>query len=137
METFQTHIFAANGAFYDGPCESLIVPTLDGQYGIWAHHSNMISAVVPGALTYRIPGEAEQIAVVSGGLVKVENNEVLVLVDSVERPEEIDENRAQHAADEAREALLQKKSIEEYRFAQSRLARELERLKIKRNHGKR
>ena len=40
-------------------------------------------------MTYRVPGGENQIAAVSGGLVKVEDGEVLVLVDSAERPEEI------------------------------------------------
>ena len=70
-------------------------------------------------------------AAVSNGLVKVENGEVLVLVDTIERPEEIDANRARRDADAAKEALLQKKSIQEYRSAQANLARALSRLRVK------
>ena len=99
MNTFKTHILAASNTFYEGECESLIVPTADGQYGILAGHCDIISAVVPGKMTYRVPGGENQIAAVSGGLVKVEDGEVLVLVDSAERPEEIDANRAREAAD--------------------------------------
>ena len=58
---------------------------------------------------------------------------MLVLVDSAERPEEIDENRAKRAADEAKEALLQKRSIQENRIAQAQLARAVSRLRIKRD----
>jgi len=134
MSQFQVFILAADSVLYEGPCESLIVPTLQGQYGILAGHSNMISAVVPGQLSYRIPGGEEQLAAVSAGLVKVENNEVLVLVDTAERPEEIDANRAKRAADEAKEALLQKRSIREYRTAQANLAREINRLEVKRHY---
>ena len=61
----------------------------------------------------------------------MEDNDVLVLVDTAERPEEIDANRARRAADQAREALLQKKSIQEYRTAQTNLARALNRLKVR------
>lgn len=134
MSTFQVSILAAGNVLYEGPCESLIVPTLQGQYGILANHSNMISAVVPGELTYRIPDGQEQFAAVSAGLVKVENNEVLVLVDTAERPEEIDVNRAKRMADEAKEAILQKRSIREYRSAQATLAREINRLEVKRHY---
>ena len=131
MSQFQVHILAADNVLYEGPCESLIVPTIQGQYGILAGHSNMISAVVPGKLSYRIPDHPVQIAAVSEGLVKVENNEVLVLVDTAERPEDIDANRAKRAADEAKEALLQKRSIQEYHSAQANLARAINRLKVK------
>ncbi len=128
---FQISILAADRVFYEGPCESLNVPTTEGLTGILAHHSNMISAVVPGKLSFRIPGEPVRYAAVSAGLVKVENNEVLVLVDTAERPEDIDANRAKQAADAAREAILQKKGIQEYKMAQFNLAREINRLRIK------
>ena len=131
MNTFKTHILAASNTFYEGECESLIVPTADGQYGILAGHCDIISAVVPGKMTYRVPGGENQIAAVSGGLVKVEDGEVLVLVDSAERPEEIDANRARRAADRAREEMIQKRSIQEYRMAQANLARALNRLRVK------
>lgn len=131
MSTFKVHILAADQVFYEGPCESLIFPTLKGRYGVLPHHSNMIAAVVPGMLTYQVPGQKPLNAFVSEGLIKIENNEILVLVDAAERPEDIDVNRAKRAADEAKEALLQKKSIQEYRSAQAHLARAINRLRIK------
>ena len=132
--TFSLHILAADRPFFEGDCESLIIPISDGQYGIMAHHKNMISALVPGALCYRLPGEQMQTAFVSAGLVKIEDNDVLILVDSAERPEEIDINLALRAADEAKEALLQKRGIEEFKSAQASLARAVERLKVRRGY---
>ncbi len=131
METFQVHILAADKSFYEGPCLSLTVPTSDGEQGVLAHHSNMIAAVQPGTLRYQIPGRPVQLAAISPGMMKIENNDVLVLVDSVERPEEIDEVRARREADQAREALLQKKSRQEHQVAQATLARALNRLRVK------
>ena len=131
METFQVRILAADRAFYEGPCVSLTIPASDGERGILAHHSSIMAAVVPGMLRFQPPGEEVQLAAVSPGMVKVENNEVLVLVDSAERPEEIDEARARREADQAREALLQKKSRQEYQLAQGSLARALNRLRVK------
>lgn len=136
MNTFQVYIFAADCVFYEGPCESLVVPTSQGQYGVMAYHSNMIAAIIPGSLAFKVPGEEKRYAAVSAGLIKVENNEVLILVDSAERPEDIDENRAKRAADDAKEALLQKRSIQEYRSAQANLARAINRLRVKSNYSK-
>ena len=131
MDNVPVHILAADEPFYEGPCESLSVPTITGMYGVLAHHTNVILAIVPGTLRYRCEGEEEKLAAVSAGMMKVENGEVLVLVDSAERPEEIDANRAKEAADRAKEELLQKKSIQEYRMAQSNLARAVSRLRVK------
>ena len=134
MDTFQVHILAADRIFYEGPCVSLTIPASDGERGILAHHENMIAAIQPGTLRWQPPEQGVQLAAVSPGMVKVERNDVLVLVDSAERPEEIDEARARREADEAREALLQKKSRQEHQLAQTSLARALNRLRVK-SHG--
>lgn len=136
MNSFKVRILSAEKPFYEGDCESITVPTPQGERCILAHHSNAIFAVVPGEMHYRVPNQQSQIAAVSSGLVKVEDNEVLVLADSVERPEEIDDKRAKIAADAAREALLQKRSINEHKIAQADLARAISRLRVKRDFGK-
>ena len=134
MEAFQVKILASDHPFYEGKCYSLILPTAGGMCGIYAHHSNMVTALVPGAMIYQTEENVPQEAAVSGGLAKVENGEVLILVDTAERPEEIDVRRAKREADAAKEALLQKKSIQEYRVAQASLARALSRLRVKRHY---
>ncbi len=129
--TFQLRILASDRKFFDGECRSLVVPTVDGQQEILANHSNMIAALVPGVLKGSFYDDPPKIAAVSGGLIKVENNDVLVLVETVELPEEIDANRAKRAEAQSREILLQKKSYMEYRAAQATLARALIRLKVR------
>ena len=130
MKSFKIHILEADNTFYDGECESLMVPTSNGQYGVLAGHSNTITAIVPGIMTYRTPGGEDLLASVSAGLLKIENNDVLVLVDAAERPEDIDANRARRLADAAKEAMLQKKSILEYRAAQTNLSRAIAQLRL-------
>ena len=134
MNTFRVHLLSANRTFYEGECESLVVPAVDGQYGVLAGHSNTITAIVPGKLTFRAPGEEEQEAAVSAGIMKIEDGEVLVLADSILRPEEIDEERAEREAAEAKEAMTQKLSIQEYYSAQAQLARAVSKLKIRRSY---
>lgn len=131
MNTFTLTFLAAERTFYDGECVSLVIPTTQGHYGIQAMHSNMIAAIVPGMLKFTTPDGEEIIAAVSQGIVKAENNQVLILVDTAEKPEEIDENRARRSAEEAREALLQKRSMQEYYAAQAQMARAINRLKVK------
>ncbi|MCR5847552.1 MAG: ATP synthase F1 subunit epsilon [Lachnospiraceae bacterium] len=131
MNEFSLHILAAERNFYEGGCLSLVVPITDGSYGIQSHHKNMVAAIVPGTLEYTLPDGERIVTCVSQGILIVADNDVRVLVDTIETPDEIDENRARAAADQAREALLQKKSIQEYKSAQMRIAREMSRLKLK------
>ena len=131
MRRFSLSVLAAEKPFYEGDCISLVIPTSQGQYGIQAHHSNIVAAIVPGMLKITTPSGERIIAAVSGGIIKVEKNHVLLLADTVERPEEIDENRAKRAAEQAKEAILQKKSIQDYRAAEAKMARAINRLRVK------
>ncbi len=134
MNAFPIQILAADHPFYEGSCYSLIIPTLDGMYGIQAQHSNLITVLAPGILQYQPEDSGPLLdAAVSGGIVKVEDGAVLILADAIEKPEEIDIKRAQRDADAAKEALLQKRSIQEYHAAQATLARALNRLQVKRH----
>lgn len=136
MTPFHARILASDTSFFDGSCEFMTVPCTDGAMGILAHHSNMIAAVVPGELRFQPADEPLRTAAVSSGLVKIEDGEVLLLVDTAERPEDIDANRARRAADAAKEELLQEHSIREYGRAQANLARAISRLRVKeRWHG--
>ena len=136
MTPFHARILASDTSFFDGSCEFMTVPCTDGAMGILAHHSNMIAAVVPGELRFQPADGPLRTAAVSSGLVKIEEGEVLLLVDTAERPEDIDANRARRAADAAKAELLQEHSIREYGRAQANLARAMSRLRVKeRWHG--
>ena len=128
---FSLKIIATNKVFFDGKALQLIVPTLDGGYGILAHHEEMILAVEIGELDIqKTDGSWERVAV-SKGSVQVAHNRVIVLVLTAETPAEIDKRRAEEAAERAKEQLRQKRSVAEYRQAQASLARALSRLRLK------
>lgn len=132
MNSFHLCILAADRPFYDGECVSLCIPTDDGIYGVQANHHNVIAAIVAGTVSFKKTENDEfEFAAVSEGIMKVEDGKVLLLVDTAERPEEIDRNRAIADAEEAREELLKNQGIAEYREAQARLARALSRIKTK------
>ncbi len=136
MNTFNLHILASNHTLYEGECESLVFPTTDGMMGIQAGHIDMIAAIVTGEITYLLPGGEEQTAAVSDGMIKVENNDVVILVDSAERPEDIDILKAQQEAEDAKEQLLQKRSSQEYYQAEATLSRAMNQLRVGRKHAR-
>jgi len=90
MKEFHLRVLAPERMFFDGKCVSLMVPTIDGMYGLMAQHEDLALAIVPGKMTLRTPDGAEQIAAVSEGVLKMDGGEALMLVSTVERPEEID-----------------------------------------------
>ena len=132
MHSFHLRVLAAERVFYDGECLSLTVPTLDGYYGIMANHENVVIAIVPGLMTLCTDSGGEQIAAVSEGMLKVEDNEALLLVDTAEHPEEIDLRRAEETAAQAREELHEKHSAQEHALALARMSRAISRAQAKR-----
>lgn len=141
MATFKLHFMASEHMVYDGDAESVSLMTTEGSIGILAYHSNLIMAVVPGIVEYVPAGEdakaagksGKQVIVVSDGLLKVENNEVMILVDTAELPEEIDEARARRAEEQAREALRRANSNRDVALASAELSRAMSRIKASRH----
>ena len=97
MSTFSLKIISTDKVFYDGKCEYLVIPTIDGEKGILAHHENMVIAVEIGELRFRKPDGEWVTAVVSKGFAEIVNNRASVLVNTAERPEDIDVKRAEEA----------------------------------------
>ena len=121
--TFSIRLIASDHLFYDGPCTGVIIPALDGQREVLAHHESVIMAIDCGELKIKMPDGTWQIAIVGSGFARV-----YVLVDTAERPEEIDVKRAQEAKERAEEQLRQKQSIQEYHISSASLARAMSRL---------
>ena len=84
MKLFTLSVLAVDCPLYVGECAYLNVPMTEGSYGILAHHSNTIAAVVPGILEFTDPDGIKHKAKVSEGMMKIEDNDVLILVDSAE-----------------------------------------------------
>ena len=130
MSTFSRMVIASDYLFYDGSCAALVVPAHDGEVGILPHREAMILASQEGELRFRIPGETDwHRAVVGLGIVQVANNRVTVVVDTAERPEDIDQVRARQALERAKEQLRQKQSIREYHMTRAAMARALARIR--------
>ena len=130
MKPFRLIIISADRVFYDGEATSVVIPTLDGKYGVLADHSNAVIAVMPGTTEYAI-GEERYVAFVSSGIAKIENGTMLLLVEAVERPDEIDEARARRALEEANDEIRMHKSMYDVRAAEIKIARALNRMRAK------
>lgn len=128
--TFFLRVIAADRVFFKGKCISVILPAVDGEHAVMAHHSDMMIATQTGSIRFRTEDGEWQEAVVGNGFTQVINNRVTILVDFAERPEEIDALRAREAKERAEEQLRQKQSLQEYYHTQASLARAMARLRM-------
>lgn len=130
MSTFGLKIIATDKIFYDGKCSIVIVPALDGELAIMSHHESMVIATKMGELRFQTQEKDKWNRVIVGlGFVHIGNNRVTMLVDTAERPQDIDKLRAKRALERAKEQLRQKQSIQEYHISQASLARAMVRLR--------
>ncbi len=129
MNTFDLKVIACDKVFYEGPSSVLVVPALDGELAVLANHENMVVAVKAGELRFKDEKEQWREAVNGIGFVQIMANKVTVLVDTVEKPEDIDIARAKAAEERAKERLRQKQSLQEYHRSQASLARAMARLR--------
>ena len=127
MNKFILNITASSGEFYQGYCEDLTLPTGDGVYGVQAGHNPVLVALHMGILHFVVDGEARDV-LVGDGIAEVTPAYVMVLVDSAERPEDIDKNRAEAARIRAEERLQHQKSMHEYYQSKIALNRAMQRL---------
>ena len=89
MNTFGLNVIASDKQFYRGRGKSISLPAKDGEITIWAHHADMMIAIVPGEIRFQDEDDRWHTAVAGGGFAQVINNRVMVLADSIEKPEEV------------------------------------------------
>ncbi|HMP88917.1 MAG TPA: ATP synthase F1 subunit epsilon [Kiritimatiellia bacterium] len=79
MPTFHLTIVSANGKAYEDQVESLVLPGVNGDFGILANHTALIGALREGLAKITRDGQ-ELFYMVGEGYVDVANNEVAVMV---------------------------------------------------------
>ena len=91
MADFHVKIISSNRTFYEGVCHCLILPAVDGEMAVMAHHESEIVAVKAGEMRFQATEDGPwEAAVVGQGFCEIANNRVMLLADTIEKPEEID-----------------------------------------------
>jgi len=121
---------------FDGQVELLSVMTTAGQLGILANHTPLLTILKTGPMHLIVDKKTIYFAV-SGGVLSVQKNQTILLVDAIERADEIDVARAKEAMKRAEERLKEKtEKIDEAR-AKAALARALNRIQVAESNNKR
>ena len=79
---FQFQLCTPDKIFFKGEASSLVVPGLDGYFGVLARHARMVSAVGLGTVKI-VSGEKTLLFVVDGGVAEVTPEESVILADRV------------------------------------------------------
>lgn len=106
-------VITPDNTVWDASAEEVILPSTTGQLGILSGHAPLLSALDIGVMRIR-PQKDWLSIVVAGGFAEVEGNEVTILVNSAERGENIDPEKAQETYEQA------KARVEKARAAENR-----------------
>jgi F-type H+-transporting ATPase subunit epsilon len=87
-----------------GEADEVVVPGVEGAFGVLPGHAPLLSLVGIGEMMYRA-GREEHYLAVSGGFAEVGPDHVTILAETAERPEEIDLARARAARERADQRL--------------------------------
>lgn len=133
MKSFRLTVMTPEKLFFEGECSSLIFPSPDGEVGIMSGRAPLVSLTVPGALRFRVSGEHEmRLAAITSGILRASTGSVLLLTDSAEYADEIDEERAERDIESSEMHIRNRATLKEYRLAKLGLLRATSRLKVKR-----
>lgn len=138
---FHFQLVSLSGLKFDNDVYEVILPTLDGEIGVLAHHMPLISVATHGVIAVRQnpkdPDNSRVYFAASGGLIDVGNNRLRILVDEADSPEEINEAEAQAALARAEQMRAEAKDQVSLEHAQALIDRQAVRLQVanlKRRH---
>src|ERR1700716_3387381 len=99
-------VTAEREVFAEDAVDMVVAPGADGVVGILPRHAPLLTTLQPGVVRVKKGGTEEAMSV-GGGFLQVARNQVLILADTAERAEELDQARAEEARKRAREMLAE------------------------------
>ena len=104
MSTFLLEIFTPFGKYFDRYVEELVIQTDDYVLGILPNHTPLVSKVKISKM-YIIQNGDKKCYAIGEGLLNITKDGVTLLLESIERKDEIDIDRAKDAKKRAEERL--------------------------------
>lgn len=125
-------IVTPRGVFLEDDVSELVAPGKDGDFGVQIGHTPFISSVRPGILKIYKNDKPELYSLMNG-FVMVDVDKVRIFTEIIEKPEDIDKNRAERSKERAEKRLQEKKEHTDLRRAEGALRRAIARIQISEN----
>ena len=115
--------------YFEGNIDFLEVHSEKYNLGILPNHAPLISTVEVSKMIIRV-SKSEMIYAVGGGIINVERDKTTLILNSIERSDEIDVARAQEAKKRAEQRLSSKDDTVDVNRAKAALLRATNRIQI-------
>lgn len=127
--TISCHVVSAEEDIYSGQVQMVSATGTLGELGILPGHTPLLSPLIPGPVILRNEEGNEEVVYVSGGMLEVQANEVIILADTALRAGDVDEAAALEAQKEAETALADQSADMDYSAAMIQLAESMAQLR--------
>jgi F-type H+-transporting ATPase subunit epsilon len=115
---------------FSGKVEEVTIPGTEGEFGVLRGHEAFLSSVDIGELNFVQDNKKTHYAV-NTGYAEVTANKVTILIETAERSDQIDKDRALKAKDNAENRLSQMtKEDVEYEIMRTAIARAIARIGV-------
>ncbi len=95
-DMFKLQVVTPDKEFYAGEVSMVELTTTEGQIGVYANHIPLTAIVAPGVLRIHEASEVKK-AALHAGFIEILPDEIKILAEVAEWPDEIDVRRAEEA----------------------------------------
>ncbi|GAA5193812.1 F0F1 ATP synthase subunit epsilon [Ferrimonas gelatinilytica] len=128
--TVHLDVVSAHEKLFSGLVETVQVTGIEGELGILPGHVPLLTAIKPGMVRIVKQHGKEEMIYLSGGILEVQPNSVIVMADVAIRAEDIDVEAAREAKRAAQERIAHAGVDFDYDAAQIELERALAQLRV-------
>src|ERR1041385_901285 len=129
-KAFKLEIVTPRKVIYNGDVTSFSAPGIVGGFQVLYNHAPLLSATGIGEVKLVDAQGKETSYATSGGFVEVKSNHVVMLAETAELSQDIDQDRAESARTRAQKRLAERTVDLDIERAKVALARALNRLRV-------
>ncbi|MBQ8117659.1 MAG: ATP synthase F1 subunit epsilon [Lachnospiraceae bacterium] len=128
-QNFHLRIITPDRMFYEGDVDMVEFNTTEGEIGVLPGHIPLTVIVKPGILVIT-EKDGQKEAALHAGFAEILPEEITILAEIIEWPEEIDEHRAEEALNRAKERLASRTPETDVARAETALLRAMARIEV-------
>lgn len=128
--TYHLVVVSAEKQMFDGLVQKIQVTGSEGELGIYPQHTPLLTAIKPGMIRITKQFGEEELIYLSGGILEVQPNGVIVLADAAIRGKDLDEAKALESKHKAEEHIRKAHGDVDYAQASAELAKAIAKLHV-------
>lgn len=129
-DSFKLQVVTPDEMFYEGEASMVELTTTEGQIGVYANHIPLTAIVAPGVLHIHEASEVKK-AALHAGFIEILPDQITILAEVVEWPDQIDVKRAEEARVRAERRLKENKAETDVVRAELAMKRAMTRLEAR------